>query len=345
MAATLNGENAPPNNLPLLDECLATPFQCIPERVGLAATVWAILATEKLNVFSPFPVASVSPSSLTFAGQQVGTTSPAQTVTLSNTGSVSLAISSITTSGDFAQTNDCGSSMATGDSCTVSVTFTPTTGGTNSGGLSFTDNADNSPQTVALSGTGQDFTMATAPGSSVSVTVAQGGTATYTLAVSGLGGFSQNVNFTCTGAPSKSTCTVSPNPLTPGSSATNITVTVTTTAPSVSAPQSRPLPPAKPVLPGPGSLVMLALALAGAAWVVRSWRQPEASRRRTVFLTLAAGLLLTLATAACGGGGGGGAGGGNPGTPAGTYTLTVTGSTGSGSATLSHSVTLTLTVT
>jgi len=55
VAATINGENAPPGNLPPVEECLTTPFQCIPERTGLAATVWAILASENLNVFSPFP--------------------------------------------------------------------------------------------------------------------------------------------------------------------------------------------------------------------------------------------------------------------------------------------------
>jgi hypothetical protein len=117
---------------------------------------------------------------------------------------------------------------------------------------------------------------------------------------------------------------------------------VTTTAASGSAPLSLPLPPAKPLLPRAGSLLMLALALAGVAWAIRGWRRPEASQRRAAFLTLAAGLLLTLAMAACGGGGGGGGHTPIPGTPAGTYTLTVTGSASSSS--VSHTVTLTLTV-
>ena len=91
---------------------------------------------------------------------------------------------------------------------------------------------------------------------------------------------------------------------------------------------------------------MLALALAVLAWTVRRWRQPAGvSRRQAAFLTLAAGLLLTLAVAACGGGGNNvSTPPSNPGTPAGTYTLTVTGSTTSGSTTLTNSATLTLIV-
>jgi hypothetical protein len=100
------------------------------------------------------PLVVLSPTSLTFGNQNVGTTSGPQTVTLSNTGVASLSITSITTSGDFAQTNTCGASVAAGASCSISVTFTPTTTGTRTGTLSVNDNAPGSPQTVSLSGTG-----------------------------------------------------------------------------------------------------------------------------------------------------------------------------------------------
>ena len=153
----------------------------------------------------------------------------------------------------------------------------------------------------------------------------------------------QNVTFTCTGAPSEATCTVSPNPLTVGSSATNVTVTVTTTAASVSAPRSRPFPPVLPLSPVRGML-MLALVLAAMAWAVGRRNQPGVSRWQSRMALLAAGLLLTLALAGCGGEKSSANVTHNPGTPAGTYTLTVTGSTGSGSATLSRRVTLTLNV-
>ncbi len=100
------------------------------------------------------PVVTFSPTSLAYANQPVGTTSSAQTVTLSNTGSGALNISSIATTGDYAQTNNCGASLGAGASCSINVSFTPTAAGTRPGALSVTDNASGSPQTVALSGSG-----------------------------------------------------------------------------------------------------------------------------------------------------------------------------------------------
>ena len=97
---------------------------------------------------------SLSASSLTFPTQLIGTTSKAQTVTLSNTGPIALTISSILASGDFLQTNTCGSSLPAGASCTISVSFKPTAKGTRTGTLTITDNAAGSPQTVSLTGTG-----------------------------------------------------------------------------------------------------------------------------------------------------------------------------------------------
>jgi hypothetical protein len=101
---------------------------------------------------------SISPASLSFGSQVVGTTSAAQVVTLVNNQSTSLTISSVgftgTNSGDFAQTNTCGSSVAAGGSCTISVTFDPAASGARSATLNVNDNASNSPQTVGLTGTG-----------------------------------------------------------------------------------------------------------------------------------------------------------------------------------------------
>ena len=99
-------------------------------------------------------IAQVSPTSLNFGNQTVGFASTAQPVTLTNTGNIALTIASILTSGDFAQTNNCGASLSAGSSCSISVTFTPTTTGTRTGSLSIADNAPNSPQTVSLTGTG-----------------------------------------------------------------------------------------------------------------------------------------------------------------------------------------------
>ena len=98
--------------------------------------------------------ATVSPGSLSFGNQAVGTASATKIATLTNNLGTPLTISSITTSGDYSQTNTCGASVASGATCTVSVMFTPTTTGTRPGTLTVTDSAINSPQTVSLSGNG-----------------------------------------------------------------------------------------------------------------------------------------------------------------------------------------------
>lgn len=103
------------------------------------------------------PVAGVSPSSLTFAPRAVGNTSPVQNVTLSNTGNATLTIASITITGDYAKTTTCGGTLIAGGTCSISVTFTPTTTGTRTGNLVVTDNSGAIPgstQTVPLTGTG-----------------------------------------------------------------------------------------------------------------------------------------------------------------------------------------------
>ncbi|HEV3275535.1 MAG TPA: galactose oxidase-like domain-containing protein, partial [Terriglobia bacterium] len=100
------------------------------------------------------PAVSFAPGSLAFGSQAVGTSSSAQVVTLSNTGSAALSITGVNIGPDFAQTNNCGSTVAAGGSCTFNVTFTPTTLGTLNESLTVTDNASGSPQSVSLSGTG-----------------------------------------------------------------------------------------------------------------------------------------------------------------------------------------------
>ena len=297
-----------------------------------------IKVTDTETIFVVGPVVSLAPSSLTFPAQVLGTSSTAQTVTLTNTGNASLAISSITASGDFSQTNTCGTSVSAGANCTISLTFKPIAGGTRTGSLSIFDNVPGSPQSVALTGTGLDFTFTLLSGSSLSATVAPGQPAIYSFSVRSLGGLAGTINFSCTGAPAETNCTVSPNPLMAGSSATTVTVTVLTTAPSASAPRSRPLPPVLPLSPGLRGLLLLALALAAMSWAIGRRKQPGVSRWQSAMVLLAAGLLLTLALAGCR------APTINPGTPAGTYTLTVTGTTGSGASALSHSVSLTLIV-
>src|SRR5439155_4350673 len=97
---------------------------------------------------------SLSPGSLTFSAQQVDTTSPPQPVTLSNSGTASLSITSIavsgTNAGDYGQSNNCGNSLAAGANCAINVTFSPTAMGARSASLTVTDDDSGSPQTASL---------------------------------------------------------------------------------------------------------------------------------------------------------------------------------------------------
>ena len=97
---------------------------------------------------------TLTPSTLTYSKQIIGTTSAPQTATLTNTGNQPITISSIAATAPFSQTNNCPSTLPVGSNCQIQVVFTPTKLGTAKGTLSVTDDAQGSPQTVALSGTG-----------------------------------------------------------------------------------------------------------------------------------------------------------------------------------------------
>ncbi len=104
-------------------------------------------------------VVELMPSSLAFGSQTINTTSPPQTITLTNLAANSaLSITGLditgTDSTDFAETNTCGHSVPARSSCTITVTFTPTTTGQLNASVSISDNGGGSPQTVPLSGTG-----------------------------------------------------------------------------------------------------------------------------------------------------------------------------------------------
>jgi hypothetical protein len=103
--------------------------------------------------------AKLSPTSLAFGTWAVGLTSTVDKVTLTNVGTAALTITSVavtgTEAGDFPETaTTCGASLAAAASCTISVTFKPSTTGTRSANLTFTDSASGSPQQAPLSGTG-----------------------------------------------------------------------------------------------------------------------------------------------------------------------------------------------
>src|SRR5437588_1633109 len=109
----------------------------------------------------PAPTISLSASSLDFGTQSVDYFGVTQTVTLTNSSAVPLFLSSTgititgTDSEDFLESDTCaGRTIAPGTSCTIDVTFWPGAAGTRTAVLRITDNAADSPQPVALSGTG-----------------------------------------------------------------------------------------------------------------------------------------------------------------------------------------------
>ena len=171
-------------------------------------------------------LAGLAPISLAFANQIIGTTSGAQSVTLTSSGDAALNISSISVTGNFAQSNNCGSALAAGANCTLNVAFTPTATGARTGTLTIADDALNgSPQTTSLTGTGVDFSLAASPSS---VTVSSGNSALYSATVAALGGtFSPPVSLSCSGLPAASSCAFSPGSVIPGSGSSNSTMTVT----------------------------------------------------------------------------------------------------------------------
>lgn len=334
VAATLQGGDV----LPPSQQCLQTPFQCIGERVGLAATAWAIVAEQKLNVFNPFSIGSLAPTNLRFPGQPITTTGASQPVLLTNTGNLALPISNIAATGDFtvsASGTTCApvSSLPPGSSCTIGVIFTPTVAGARAGTLTIDTSPQVSALTTALSGTGTDFSISSNP---TSATVTAGNAATYTLSITPISGFNQTVALSCTGAPAHSMCSVSPpSVVLDGSAVSNATVSVTTSGGTAMTARSRSPITGDERWTASFSAIYLA-PLLGLPWIAR--RRVRAIRAFGLAAVLSASGLV-----GCGGGSSGGGGGGNN-TPPGIYTLSVTGTFTGSQGTLSHPVAFKLTV-
>jgi len=125
---------------------------------GSIDLVLAAAESNTIAVLLQSPSVVLSSESLSFGNVQVGG-SATQTITVANAGSAPLRIGSVNSSGGFAQTNNCTAAIPAGGSCTVTVAFSPTAAGTQSGMLTIADNAAGGPQTVSLSGAGSTFTV------------------------------------------------------------------------------------------------------------------------------------------------------------------------------------------
>ncbi len=134
-----------------------------PAKIGtqtgsLSITDNATASPQKLGLIGIGTYVQLAPTSLNFGNQPVGTKSASKKITLSNKGSVSVSIASIAVTGadkgDFAETNTCGKSVASGANCSITVSFTPSATGKRTASISVSDNGGGSPQAVGLTGTG-----------------------------------------------------------------------------------------------------------------------------------------------------------------------------------------------
>ena len=262
----------------------------------------------EFSVFLNSAVAAFAPRALQFANQGLDTASSAQNVTLTNPGAAPLTVTTIAAGGDFAATNNCGSSLSIGKACAAAVTFTPTNDGNRSGMLSFTDNASVVPQVLPLSGTGTGagFMVTVAPGSPASQTITAGQTASYSLVVTPESAFQGTVTLSCSGGPAGSNCASTPaSLLLTGTSGVATTINIATTAVALTA----TVPKVTPVRPVPLHLrFSLAWAglLAGSFLMLTLFAAISGQDRYSKVLALTAATMLVVTWAGCGGGGSGG---------------------------------------
>jgi hypothetical protein len=163
------GDFSQKNNCPLSPASLAAGKSCLigvtftptagaTRRASVRVTDNAPGSPQSVPLTGTGTVVQLSPTNLNFGSIKVGQTSSPQPITLTNLGKATLGIASIsitgTNSGDFSQTNTCGGSVGSGQSCSISVTFTPSATGVRTASVSVRDNGGGSPQTVALSGSG-----------------------------------------------------------------------------------------------------------------------------------------------------------------------------------------------
>lgn len=263
------------------------------------------------NVVAPF---SVSPSNLTFPSTLVGSSAAAQSITITNNLSTSISSPAFAITGpnaaDFSQTSSCPASLAGGANCAASITFKPSTSSVETATLTLTSSADNTTQTVALSGTGlsPDFSITASP---TSMTITSGQVATYDFSVTAPTGFAGNVNLSCSGLPAFATCSFSPASLAITGATTSTSVLSIATASQASLQH--------------GTSIQFAVAFFGALMVLvlPGRRRRLVARIACTLLFAAAGLLLVSASGCSGGSSA------PPPSEVGTYTVTVTAVSGS----------------
>jgi trimeric autotransporter adhesin len=181
------------------------------------------------------PAATYTPTSLALGQWAQGVTGSSLPVTLSSTGGEDLSLTGITfsgaNSGDFSQTNTCGTSfpaaISPDDNCTISVSLTPSAFGPESATMTINDNATGA-QTVSLTGSGPNFSISSSPNT---ISVAPGAAGVSTITLTPQAKFAETVAVSCSGAPANSTCSLSnSNVVMYGGTTSSTTLTIQTTA-------------------------------------------------------------------------------------------------------------------
>jgi Beta-propeller repeat/Abnormal spindle-like microcephaly-assoc'd, ASPM-SPD-2-Hydin/Cep192 domain 4 len=168
---------------------------------------------------APAPIVTLTPASVDFGKQVVGTASAVQVLTLKNTGSAKLTITSVVVPGpDFSQSNACPASLNPDESCTIKVKFKPTKSGALAGAVEVVDNAPGTPHRAPLTGTGEAvFSLASKPTSRILNRSAD--SSTFTITATAPSTFTANIDLTCS-VPTPATCTFSPTSVKGGGTST-----------------------------------------------------------------------------------------------------------------------------
>src|ERR1700722_13693045 len=129
-------------------------MECFMRNMRCFRLVFCITLLFSISLISRAQNIYVSPKLLPFPNTAIGTTSAPLTVVIDNNQTGTLTISGMQISAPYAQTNNCGSTLAPNKTCTVSVTFSPSAVKYYSSSLTITDSAGNSPQVISLTGNG-----------------------------------------------------------------------------------------------------------------------------------------------------------------------------------------------
>ena len=180
-----------------------------PTSAGIRAGILNIRAGSSTQLAlltgTAIPQVTISTTSITFASQTVGASSLASVVTIKNNQNIALPFQGIATTGDFTQTNTCGTQLAAGASCSVSVIFKPTAAGTRTGSLSIKDSAVGSPQTISLSGPATAATVKSIAVAPATASIVKGKTQQFSASATYTNGTVSDITATATWTSSNAT--------------------------------------------------------------------------------------------------------------------------------------------